>query len=84
MKRTEGREPPYRPISCDIYSTLELAILHRQRLHLVWHDGNVCFTRTVIPIDLETRTGQEFLHYRLSSGEPGCVRLDRINRMEPA
>lgn len=84
MNRTNGGDAPYQPISCDIYSRLELAILRRQRLRLVWHDANVCFIRTVIPFDLETRTGQEFLHYRVVAGKPGRIRLDRIDRLGPA
>lgn len=84
MKTTDGLEPPYRPVACDTYSRLELAILRRQQLHLVWHDGNVCYTRLVIPLDLETRRGEEFLLFRLPTGESSRVRLDRIERLETA
>ena len=83
MKKIEGGDSPYQPISCDTYSKLELAILRRQQLHLVWHQDNVCFTRTLFPVDLETQAGQEFLHYRLPTGEIGRIRLDRIDRVEP-
>ena len=83
MKKIEGSDTPYRSIPCDTYSQLEIAILHRQRLQLVWHDGNVSFVRTILPLDLETCAGQEFLHYRLPSGELGRTRLDRIDRVEP-
>lgn len=84
MKKIEGGETPYQPIPCDVYSRLEVAILHHQALRLVWHQDNICFTRTLIPVDLETQAGQEFLHYRLPTGEVGRIRLDRIDRMEPA
>ncbi|HEX9813065.1 MAG TPA: hypothetical protein VGA88_13395 [Burkholderiales bacterium] len=84
MKKIEGGETPYRPIACDVYSELELAILHRQRLHVVWHEENVSFTRTLLPLDLETEAGKEFLHYRFSTGEIGRIRLDRIDRVGPA
>jgi Rho-binding antiterminator len=77
-------ETPYRPISCDVYSTLELAILHRQPLHVVWREDNVSHTRTLTPLDLETEAGREFLHYRFPTGEVGRIRLDRIDRVEPA
>lgn len=82
MSKTDSSD--YQPISCDTYSMLELAIMHRQRLHLAWREGNVCFTQTVVPLDLETRERQEFLHCQLASGAAARIRLDRIQRMEPA
>lgn len=81
---TSTPAPPYEPISCDVYSQLELAIMHRARLRLTWREGNVCYTQPVVPTDLETRDGEEFLHCRLPSGEDARIRLDRIDRMEPA
>lgn len=84
MKKIEGGEMPYRPISCDVYSELELAILRRQSLHIIWHEANVSFTRTLVPIDLETQAGREFLHYRFPTGEVGRIRLDHIDRVGPA
>lgn len=84
MKKTDTGEPAYRPMSCDAYSRLEVAILRRQRLRLTWHEGNVCFTLKVMPVDLETRAGEEFLHCRLPDGKLARVRLDYIERMEPA
>ena len=84
MNRTDSREAAYRPISCDTYAELELAVMQRRRLQLTWHEGNVCFTLAVMPLDLETERGQEFLHCRLPSGERVRVRLDHIQRMERA
>lgn len=77
MRKSEGRHPGshYLPIACDVYSEIEVAILHQQRLRLTWHEGNVPF---------ETCAGAEFLHGRLPSGESARIRLDRIDRMEPA
>lgn len=82
MNRTDDNEADYRPISCAAYAELELAILRRERLRLIWHAGNVCFVYRVLPLDLETKSGREFLHCRLPSGERVRVRLDRIARME--
>jgi Rho-binding antiterminator len=86
VTKTEGPSTAthYQPISCDVYSRLELAIMHRERLHLSWKQGNVWFTQPVVPTDLETRAGEEFLHCRLPSGEYARIRLDYIDRMEPA
>lgn len=87
MKKTESHDSGdavYRSISCDVYSELELAIMHRQRLRLVWREANVCHTQTIQPLDLETRAHQEFLHCRLESGEVTQIRLDHISHMESA
>src|SRR5690606_23484249 len=84
-KKTESRDPgetDYRPISCDVYSELEVAILHRTPLRLAWRDGDIDHARVVLPVDLETREHQEFLHGRLESGEPVTLRLDRITHLE--
>lgn len=86
MTTIESRTPSqtYRPISCDVYSRLELAIMHRERLRLTWREGNVFFAQLILPTDLETRSGEEFLHCRLPSGDTVRIRLDHIDRMEPA
>lgn len=84
MSRTDTEISDYQPISCDVYSQYELAIMHRQRLRLTWREANVCFTLLVMPRDLETDNGEEFLHCELPSGARARVRLDRIQRMEPA
>lgn len=87
MKKTESRNAggtDYTPISCDVYSELEVAILHKTRLRLAWREGNVCHTHVVMPLDLETREHQEFLHCRLETGDRVTVRLDRITHVERA
>jgi Rho-binding antiterminator len=73
----------YRPISCATYSDFELAILHRQKLHLRWADGNVIHDEVVTPLDLQTREHQEFLVCRDQAGASHALRLDRIRHVEP-
>jgi len=54
---TEPNDPSatgYMPISCDLHSEYELAILRRQWLRLVWADGNVIHDEVVLPLDLKT------------------------------
>lgn len=80
MTTTDG----YVPISCDVHSQLELAIMHRQRLHARWHDGNVWRDGILTPLDLKTRHGEEFLVCRLGSGEHIDIRLDHLTRFTPA
>ena len=38
----------------------------------------------VLPVDVATRDGAEWLTYRLESGETGLLRLDRILSVTPA
>ena len=80
MKTTDG----YVPISCDIHSELELAVMHRQLLHLRWHDGNVWRDEVITPLDIQTRQHEEFLICRLASGEHVDIRLDHLTRFTPA
>ncbi len=71
----------YVPISCDLHSEYELAILRRQRLRLVWTDGNVVHDETVLPLDLKTTNGEEFLVCRTKEDMTQSVRLDRVRRV---
>ena len=82
---TEPQNPdPYAPIACARYSEYEVAILHRQKLRLRWHEDNVHYDREVLPLDLKTVNHEEFLIFRADSGEILTIRLDRIHRMELA
>ena len=69
----------YQPIACDLYSQYELAIMHRTPLTLSWRglDG-LSHLETLLPEDLETRNGEEFLVARNAAGDQFRVRLDRI------
>ncbi len=82
---TEPRnQNPYDPIACAHYSEYEVAILHRQKLHLRWHENNVHYDQVVLPLDLRTVNHEEFLICRAGSGETLTIRLDHIRRMAPA
>jgi Rho-binding antiterminator len=69
----------YAPIDCGLYSEYELAIMHHDRLRLSWRNpgGNV-HIGTVIPTDLRTRNGAEFMIVTGQDGETFTIRLDRI------
>lgn len=77
-----NRKTDYRPIDCAVYSELELAILHRRRLRLVWREGDVLYRQQVLPLDLETCAGEEFLHLRDHQGRHRRIRLDHIRRFD--
>lgn len=69
----------YTPIDCDRYSEYELAILRKWRLRLGWRDGaGLTHVETVLPTDLQTRHGEEFLIAETSAGERVEIRLDLI------
>ena len=69
----------YTPIDCERYSDYELAIMHRQRLRIRWRDADdVTHVEILLPRDLQTRHGEEFLIAENSAGKPLEIRLDRI------
>lgn len=71
----------YRPVDCALHSEYEPAIMQRRRLHLTWlgSDGTA-HIEVVIPTDLFTRQGEEFMVITRSAGEIEEIRLDRILR----
>ena len=62
------------PISCDLHSEYELAILRRQWLRLVWSDEssakNVIHDQIVLPLDLKTANGDDS-RMEAAPGHPG-------------
>lgn len=75
-------EKKYRPISCALYSEYELAIIHRQKIKLVWHEGDLTRIATVIPQDLKTKHHQEFLIAEDHQAQSLSIRLDYIRSQE--
>jgi Rho-binding antiterminator len=75
----------YQPIACDIYTRYETAVMHRTKLTLCWrgNDG-LAHLETLLPEDLETRNGEEFLVARTGAGARLRLRLDRIMGMHGA
>ena len=69
----------YQPVDCAVYAKYELAILRRRPVMLGWRDDSgVTRLERVVPTDLETREGEEFLHFEDRARARGRVRLDRI------
>ncbi len=68
----------YQPIACALHSEYELAIMHRQKLQLKWHDAaGVTHSAIVLPLDLQTKNREEFLLVAYD-GRHESIRLDRI------
>jgi Rho-binding antiterminator len=78
------RKSDYIPIDCELYSQYELAIIRRQRLRVAWRDttGN-CYLQALLPVNLQTRDGAEFLLARTTRGKLLELRLDRIIASRP-
>lgn len=69
----------YRPIDCRLYSEYELAIMHGERLRISWRDAEGSpRIEVLIPVDLRTRQGEEFLVAKDHNGLEREIRLDRI------
>ena len=69
----------YRPIACGLYSQYEEKILHGKPIPLRWREpGQEEQQQTVIPVDLKTRKGEEFLIVKTRAGETLEIRLDWI------
>lgn len=66
---------PYRPIPCAQHERLEFAALKRQWLD-VKVDG---VAQRLLPLDVFTRDGAEWLQARDEAGETLVVRLDRLS-----
>ena len=69
----------YKPIDCSLYSEYELAIMHGTRLRLCWRDAaDSSRIEVLLPVDLRTRRGEEFLVAIDHAGVEREIRLDRI------
>lgn len=69
----------YTPIDCQLYSEYELAVLHHRKLRIAWRDTqNLSHIDVLLPRDLLTRCGEEFLIAESLNGERLEIRLDRI------
>lgn len=74
----------YQPIACGLYSRYELAVMHRTPLTLCWRGADgLSHLETLLPEDLVTRNGEEFLVLRNGAGKQFRVRLDHITGMHP-
>lgn len=73
----------YVPIDCALYSRYELAILHHERLQIVWRDeNNTCHVEILSPIDLQTLNHAEYLLAKNDTGDMRKLRLDQIVRVK--
>jgi Rho-binding antiterminator len=71
----------YEPIACGLHENYQFAVIKRAALDLSWlaDDGSVQQGR-LLPLDVYTREGAEYLSARTGDGELLVIRLDRITR----
>lgn len=72
----------YQPVSCDLHSRLELAILRRRALHLAWPSAEGAREGQGVAVDIYTRDGAEWLEVDLVTGERVRLRLDQMTVLD--
>lgn len=69
----------YQPISCAQHERLEFSVLRKTPLLLEYRDGAETIRHTVLPLDVATRNGAEWLKFKkLRDEEVTEIRLDAI------
>lgn len=77
-----NKSDTYQPISCELHSQYELAIMHKNKLQLSWLSENQLVTETDIsPLDVKTENKAEYLIAVTSDNKNLCIRLDHITEM---
>lgn len=69
----------YQPISCVAHERLEFAALKRQWLDVTVKVGDHAGRQRLMPVDVYTRDGAEWLVAQTESGEQLTLRLDGLD-----
>lgn len=72
----------YQPVSCETHSRYELAILHHQKLKITFWDKQKKHTKTLLPVDLVTLNGSEYLIVEENKKIRKSIRLDHIETIK--
>lgn len=77
-----NKDDSYQPISCDLHSQYELAIMHKNKLQLSWmKDAELVTETNISPIDVQTKNKAEYLVAKTEDNKNICIRLDHITKM---
>lgn len=72
----------YTPVSCELHSQYELAIMHKNKLCLSWIDeGKLVSETDITPVDVQTKNKAEFLIAKTAEQHELIIRLDQISEM---
>lgn len=75
----------YVPIACIEHERLEFAVLRRQRIDLEYrNEAGAVWRGVVLPTDVATREGAEWLSFSTAEGAERVIRLDWIVSARPA
>ncbi len=78
----DSNEDTYKPVSCDLHSQYELAVMHKNKLHLSWlSDGELISESNILPLDVQTKNKAEYLIAVTSKNKNLYIRLDHITKM---
>lgn len=79
---TVNMEQGYLPIACMQHERLEFSVLRRIPLKLEYRLEGQHRVEKVMPLDVATRDGAEWLKFRREDGSAEEIRLDRILSFE--
>jgi Rho-binding antiterminator len=68
----------YRPISCVQHERLEFSVLRKYYLDIEYLQRDERIKERVMPLDVTTRDGAEWLKFRRENGDDAELRLDTI------
>lgn len=72
----------YQPIPCAQHERLEFSVLRKQRLRLEYTENGEPRSEKVLPLDVNTRHGAEWLKFRREDGSEAEIRLDTIRSFQ--
>ncbi|MDD5330123.1 MAG: transcriptional antiterminator, Rof [Sulfuricella sp.] len=72
----------YQPIACILHERLEFSVLRRIPLKLAYRMADRDRSEQVLPLDVATRNGAEWLKFRREDGSEDEIRLDWISSFE--
>ncbi len=72
----------YQPIACILHERLEFSVLRRIPLRLRYNQAGQDRAERVLPLDVATRNGAEWLKFRREDGGEDEIRLDWISSFE--
>jgi Rho-binding antiterminator len=70
--------PDYCPISCALHERLEFSVLRGSFLQIEYIAPQGRVVERILPLDVATRNGAEWMKFRKEDGRVEEIRLDRL------